>query len=197
MKKKSNKKIKNFIYISVIIGLISSNVMSITNAKFHDLLSNLFSKAPIADFMSQSKAKQVKTLSKENKQLKKQNSAFKKEESLRKVKLAKAQKITRKVALRTAKNVSLNVSSIVGESVPYVGIGVILAVTVSDVYAGCETIKDTNELLTLMDFDGVTNEESNVCGVTVPTEQQVRDSLKGYKREIDDIVGRTIYEILN
>ena len=70
-------KVKRFIYVSVIIGLISTNVMSITNAGFHDFLSGLFSNVPITNFMSQSKTNQVKTLSKENKQLKKQNSDFK------------------------------------------------------------------------------------------------------------------------
>ena len=130
-------KVKRFIYVSVIIGLISTNVMSITNAGFHDFLSGLFSNVPITNFMSQSKANQVKTLSKENKQLKKQNSNFKKKEKIQKIKLAKAHKITRNVAIRTAKNVTLNVTSIFGEAVPFLGIGLIVAVTAMDVHNGC------------------------------------------------------------
>ena len=191
------KKIKRFIYVSVIVGLISSNVMSITNAGFHDFLSGLLSKVPITNFMSQSKARHVKTLSKENKQLKKQNSDFKRKVNFQKTKLAKAQKITRNVAIRTAKNVSVNVSSILGESVPYLGIGIILAVTASDVYNGCETIKDTNELLNLMDFDSVKDEEHKVCGITVPTYQSVEDSLNVSKSDIEDKIGGTLYEIFN
>ena len=190
-------KVKRFIYVSVIIGLISTNVMSITNAGFHDFLSGLFSNVPITNFMSQSKANQVKTLSKENKQLKKQNSNFKKKEKIQKIKLAKAHKITRNVAIRTAKNVTLNVTSIFGEAVPFLGIGLIVAVTAMDVHNGCETIKDTNKLLNLMDFDGVTDQENTVCGINVPTFQSVEDSLKLSRSDFEDAVGGTIYEIFN
>lgn len=190
-------KVKRFIYVSVIIGLISTNVMSITNAGFHDFLSGLFSNVPISNFMSQSKANQVKTLSKENKQLKKQNSNFKKKEKIQRIKLAKAHRITRNVAIRTAKNVTLNVTSIVGESVPFLGVGLIVAVTAMDVYNGCETIKDTNELLNLMGFDGVTDEENTVCGINVPTFQSVEESLKFSRSDFEDAIGGTIYEIFN
>ena len=190
-------KVKRFIYVSVIIGLISTNVMSITNAGFHDFLSGLFSNVPITNFMSQSKTNQVKTLSKENKQLKKQNLNFKNKEKIQKIKLTKAHKITRNVAIRTAKNVTLNVTSIVGESVPFLGVGLIVAVTAMDVYNGCETIKDTNELLNLMGFDGVTDEENTVCGITVPTYQSVEDSLKFSRKDFEDAIGGTLSEIFN
>ena len=66
-----------------------------------------------------------------------------------------------------------------------------------DVYNGCETIKDTNKLLNLMDFDGVTDEENTVCGITVPTLQSVEDSLKFSRSDFEDAIGGTLYEIFN
>lgn len=189
--------LKKAIFTLVILILISSNILSITNAKFHDILSDLFSKIPISELMAHSKSKKFRTIEAENKSLKEQNNKFKKQEKIRKAKLAKAHKISRRVALRTAKNVSLNVSSVVVESVPYVGVGVILAVTAADVYAGCETIKDNNELLSLFDAEQLSVDEEKVCGLKIPTEQEISKKLKDYKREFNDAIGGTIYEIFN
>ena len=181
----------------MVIGLIYSNVMSITSAKFHDTLSGLFSQLPIADLMSNSKSRKNESLISENKRLQNQNQTFKKKDKLRKIKLIKAQNITKRVALRTTKNISLNASSIFAESVPYLGIGVILAVTASDIYDGCETIKDSNELLSLFNAEELKRQENTVCGMDIPTEKEVIETLNQYKRDIDEIIGGTISEMLN
>ena len=181
----------------MIFGLVSTNVLSITNAKFHDLLSGLISQTPLTNFMSQSKSRKFQLIADENKRLRNQNKEFKQKIRLRKAKIVKANRISKRVALRTAKNVSLNVSSVFGEAIPYFGIGVILAVTASDIYAGCETIKDTNELLDLLDEEGLKTDETQVCGMQIPTEQQIKESIKNNKMEFDEILGETIYEILN
>jgi uncharacterized membrane protein YraQ (UPF0718 family) len=179
---------RKIFFVSIIFGLISANVLSITNAKFHDLLSGLLSQIPLTDFMSQSKSKKFQSIADENKRLRNQNKVFKQKNRLRKAKISKAHRISKRVALRTAKNVSLNVSSVVGEAIPYLGIGVILAVTASDVYAGCETIKDTNELLNLLDDEGLKAEETQVCGMKIPTKQQVKESIKNNIREFDEVI---------
>lgn len=179
--------------VSTLVGLVFTNILSITNAKFHDSLSGLLSQMPFSDFMSNSKSRKFQSLSQENKRLQKQNARFKKKNKIRKIKMVEAHKIFRRVARRTVKNVSLNVASIAGESIPYVGIGVILAVTASDVYDGCETMKDTNDLLKLLDVGEFKSEEQQVCGIKIPTEQQI----KNYKREFDNILGGTVYEFFH
>ena len=171
--------------------------MSITSAKFHNTLAGLFSQLPIADLMSNSKSRKNESLISENKRLQKQNKTFKKKDNIRKIKLVRAQNITKRVALRTAKNISLSTSSVFAESVPYLGIGVILAVTASDIYDGCETIKDTNELLNLFNVEELKSQEEKVCGMDVPTEKEVLDALKQHKRDFDEVLGGTIYEMFN
>jgi len=151
--------------------LISVNVLSVTNAKFYELLSRVFLQVPITDLMAQSMSKKIQAIAVENKRLRNQNEQFKQKNRLRKAKIIKAHKISKKVILRTVKNVSLNVSSVIAEGVPYLGMGIILAVTASDVYTGCETIKDTNEILRLFEDKGFKAEETQVCGMIVPTGQ--------------------------
>jgi hypothetical protein len=48
-----------------------------------------------------------------------------------------------------------------------------------------------------MGFDGVTDEENTVCGITVPTYQSVEDSLKFSRSDFEYAIGGTIYEIFN
>lgn len=195
--------------ISIFIGLISTNILSITNASFHDLLAGLLSKLPShTELMSQSKtskfkqlANKNKTLQKQNKSLQKQNNAFSQKTKLRRNKLIKAQAISRRIAFRTARNVGMNVGSVFGSAIPYLGIGTLLAVTGADVYSGCKTMNDTNELLRLFDANELKSEEHNVCGMKVPTMdqviKQVTRKINISKQEFNDAVGGTISVIKN
>jgi len=76
---------------------------------------------------------------------------------------------------RLAKGVSRNVAALPSESIPYLGLGVTLAVTSLDIYDACQTMKDFNALLKMM---GQGEENSDLCGQKVPTVDQVLASAK-------------------
>lgn len=76
---------------------------------------------------------------------------------------------------RLAKGVSRNVAALPGESLPYLGLGVTLAVTSLDIYDACQTMKDFNVLLRMM---GQGEEKPDLCGQKVPTVEQVLASAK-------------------
>lgn len=76
---------------------------------------------------------------------------------------------------RLAKGVSRNVAALPGESLPYLGLGVTLAVTSLDIYDACQTMKDFNALLRMM---GQGEENPDLCGQKVPTVEQVLASAK-------------------
>ena len=189
--------IRNILMASMIVVLIFTNILSITNAKFHDFLYGALSYIPSKALLQQSKSKQFQSLSAENKRLRKKNEKLRKTARLRKAKLASARKIFKRIVGRTVKNVSFNVSSILGEAIPYAGLAVIVTATAYDVYTGCENIKDTNGLLKILDGDLMVEEEAQVCGMTLPSEEQIRDSLKKYRGQFDDLIGGTIYEIIH
>lgn len=80
-----------------------------------------------------------------------------------------------KVHKRLAKSVSRNLAALPGEAIPYLGMGVALAVTSLDIHDACETMKDFNDLLRIMDQG---EENPDLCGQKVPTVDEVLASAK-------------------
>ena len=76
---------------------------------------------------------------------------------------------------RLAKGVARNAASVPAESIPYVGIGVVLSMTALDIHDACSTMKDINGLLRML---GQGEENSDVCGTKLPTPDEVVASLK-------------------
>jgi hypothetical protein len=76
---------------------------------------------------------------------------------------------------RLKKGVSRNLAALPAESIPYLGLGVTLAVTSLDIYDACQTMKDFNGLLRMM---GQGEENPELCGRRVPTVDQVLSSAK-------------------
>jgi hypothetical protein len=75
------------------------------------------------------------------------------------------------MARRVLWNVSRRIAGIPGTSIPYIGAGVSVAMTAVDVQQGCESLKELNIMNREMTLD--TEDESKVCGLTVPTKDQV------------------------
>jgi hypothetical protein len=76
---------------------------------------------------------------------------------------------------RLAKGVTRNVASVPAESIPYVGIVVVLSMTALDIQDACSTMKDINGLLNLL---GQGEENPDFCGTKLPTRDEVLASLK-------------------
>ena len=94
-----------------------------------------------------------------------------------------AKKTVAAVHKRLAKGVSRNVAALPGESLPYVGVGVTLAVTSLDIYDACQTMKDFNDLLRMM---GQGEEAPDLCGQKVPTVDQVLvDAKTGWRKSYE------------
>jgi hypothetical protein len=82
-----------------------------------------------------------------------------------------AKLVAGRVGERLAKGVARSVGSVPAESVPYLGVGVILSMTALDLYDACQTMKEFNELLLKLG-QGVESQEA-VCGMKLPTKQEV------------------------
>jgi hypothetical protein len=88
---------------------------------------------------------------------------------------SKAKKLASTVSTRLARGVTRNIAAIPAEAVPYLGVSVTIGTTALDVYDACETVKEMNELLRML---GMPEENTGkVCGVAVPTKEQVFASL--------------------
>lgn len=75
---------------------------------------------------------------------------------------ARARAINERLARRTSRSITTNLSSMSIEAVPYVGAAAIVGVTFMEVRDACLTLKDTRELLLL--FSGEPPEDVPACG---------------------------------
>lgn len=74
--------------------------------------------------------------------------------------------ISSRIGKRAAINAAKNLSSFALEVIPAVGVAAIVALTASDLYDDCQTMKDVNELN--VEFELQSEDADKVCGLRVP-----------------------------
>jgi len=101
----------------------------------------------------------------------------------RKSQRASVRALSSKVAKRTARNVSVSATSSVGEALPYVGAGFVVAALTMDVMDGCSTMNDMNALMVA--FTDEKNEQhqqenskftetvKSVCATSIPSTEGI------------------------
>ncbi len=175
-------------------GLLASNVASLVSASAHDWMHNALWRVlsiggqAVADraLANSPKSKLDQTVKAKTAELDTKNKLQAKELEdiqVKNRKLAQQLDVNGKQAKATvaavhqrlAKGVSRNVAALPSESIPYLGLGVTLAVTSLDIYDACQTMKDFNGLLRMM---GQGEEKPDLCGQKVPTLDQVLASTK-------------------
>lgn len=180
----------------ILVTLLVSNVASVFSANVHDWMHSVLWRIislgghALADraLINSPKTKrdlEVKRktadIDAQNKQLRASNDVQLKKldaAQLESERLAKKLEVSGKRAKETvavvhkriAKSISRNVAALPSEAIPYVGIGVAVAVTSMDIVDACQTMKDFNELLVML---GQGEEKPDLCGQKVPTVDQV------------------------
>lgn len=177
-----------------LVGLLASNVASLVSAGAHDWMHNalwrvlsiggqsvadrVLANSPKArveqavkvrtadlDAKNRLQAKELEDVHVKNRKLAQQLDVYGKQ----------AKATVAAVHQRLAKGVSRNVAALPSESIPYLGLGVTLAVTSLDIYDACQTMRDFNDLLRMM---GQGEEKPDLCGQKVPTVDQVLASTR-------------------
>ncbi len=145
--------VERITFLSIIAALLATNVLTVTNAAFHEKLFDLFSSLPIpySQFPN--------------------NSLIHKQRS-------SARKVSKRIANRTVRTVTRNVGSVVPEAIPYLGVGVMLSVTAMDVIDGCATMRDVHELLQTFNVKGVDEQLNEVCSMVVPGQDSVMSGVE-------------------
>jgi hypothetical protein len=177
-----------------LMGLLASNVASLVSAGAHDWMHNALwrvlsiggqavadralANSPKAKLDQTVKSKTADLNAKSRLQTKELEDVHAKNRKLAQqleVSCKQAKATVAAVHQRLAKGVSRNVAALPSESIPYLGLGVTLAVTSLDIYDACQTMKDFNALLRMM---GQGEENPGLCGQKVPTVDQVLASTK-------------------
>ncbi|MGB5066923.1 MAG: hypothetical protein WBO29_06045 [Albidovulum sp.] len=85
------------------------------------------------------------------------------------------------VKKRTAKVAAANIGSMAGESIPFWGIAVVVGATTYEVASACDTMKDMQNLTTALSPGDTMLDDtdvSHVCGMAVPTLQELRSMVR-------------------
>jgi hypothetical protein len=95
-----------------------------------------------------------------------------------------------KVAARTIKNATRNITGMAGEAIPYIGVTVMVAVTALDIEDACNNMRDLNEMNNTAGL--ATEDATKVCGMIVPTKDQILAQVRqnwraGYKTATDSV----------
>ena len=148
-------------------GLLASNYMLLTNLKFHEFLFDSLAKFAPAEFFEHSLIRKQLLLEQENQ-------AFRQKHVAR---AAKIRVTSDRIVRRSARTAALNVSSLLVEAVPFIGIATVLAVTAADVKGACDTISDLDEILIELEEEGVKGEKEKVCGMEIPTLSELKEKV--------------------
>ena len=135
---------KNISISVIILALLSTNFLSITNARFHESLYDLISLLPYDSFLKNSLINKVRA----NKSV--------------------VHAVSNRIIKRTVKNVATNVGSVVAESIPFIGPATILVVTALDIKDGCDNVHDMQEIDKAFGIEDIENNDVSVCGLKLP-----------------------------
>ncbi|MBH1962226.1 MAG: hypothetical protein I8H82_06435 [Rhodocyclales bacterium] len=162
---------KVLLFIAPVLGLGSLNVLTLINDQAHAagvsflkaVLAPALAEATMSRLLSHSPTEKYGALEKSHRALES------KHVELKKVSAARSQvvkNISTRVARRAVANAGKNVASYAAEVVPVIGVAAITALTISDIYDDCQTLKDISELNVA--FEHETTDDNTVCGIKFP-----------------------------
>lgn len=163
----------------IFIFTLISHTFTLFIPDYHSLLANSLSKlipdirtpySEIADLKS--KNTQLKN---KNLELNKDNDELKKKYTDQTAKNKASKQISKDIASRLLRNVSINTSSVLVESVPYLGVGTIIGVTAMDINDACNTMKDVNRILKNIGEEPDINTATKICKFKekIPSREQI------------------------
>lgn len=159
------------LFVLPIIGLGSLNVLTLVDDATHTkgvgllraVLAPVLADAAISSLLNRSPTQKYSNLEKSHKTLEARHVELKRVSATRS-QVVKG--ISAKIGRRAIANAAKNVGSYAAEIIPVLGVATITALTISDLYDDCQTLKDLNELN--VSFEHEAEDENKVCGVKFP-----------------------------
>ena len=88
-------------------------------------------------------------------------------------------KVSSRVKARTAKVASADMGATFGQSIPWIGVGVVVAATAYDLKTACDTMKDLHALEVAVHPEAASDSSvQEVCGLKVPSKEEIWDKVK-------------------
>jgi hypothetical protein len=151
---------KRLIITASFLALISTNILTLTSTEFNAAVSGLMGTAlgirPVSSLM------QSKITS--------QDKAIKKHKATTLKRKAATRKFGTRHATRTKRVAAKSIAAIPAESIPFIGVAVLIADTGYELYAACETVWDLDQLYVELGMDDGVKEDAmhSVCNPGLP-----------------------------
>jgi hypothetical protein len=142
--------------VTNVLTLLDQRVYAAGYDGLSKLLTPVLSESALSRVLGQSPAAKSTSLEKAKLQVEGQHKALQQ----------KAARTSSRIARRAAQNAMKNLSSLPAEAIPMLGVAAVAAVTSSDLYDDCQSIKDAIELSE--GFGEEITDEERVCGLELP-----------------------------
>jgi hypothetical protein len=160
---------KRLLLTLTFLALITTNILTLTNTAFNAALSGLVGTA--LGIRTVSSMVQSKLIS--------QDKAIKKNRSTALKRKAATRKFGTRLASRTRRVAAKSIAAIPAESIPFIGVAVLIADTGYALYEACESIRDLDELYADMGIEDEAPDDVmySVCDPLLPEPGQVWDGV--------------------
>ena len=166
--------IKRLLLTVTLLGLLVTNILTLTNAAFNTAISGLLGSAlgvkTVSSLLQGKLAAQDKALKSQKAKALKHKAA--------------TRKFGKRLAVRTRKVAAKSIAAIPAEAIPFIGVALLVADTSYELYAACQSIKDLDTLYAELEIADETNEDTmhTVCNPELPDPGEV---WKGVVRKTD------------
>ena len=166
---------KRLLLTCTILGLLATNVLTLTSTAFNAALSGALATA--TGIRTVSTMMQSKITSQNNTIKRQQTSATKRK--------AATKRFGARLASRTKRVTTKSIAAIPAEAIPFLGVAVLIADTGYELYAACETMRDLDDLYLEL---GVQADDTNdaihiACNPDLPDAGDVWDGVVGKSGE--------------
>ena len=153
----------------LLLTLLATNVLTLTDTAFNAGLSGLM--GTYLGVKTVSSAMQAKLASKD--------AAIKKHQASVTKRKAATRKFGTRLTSRTKRVVGKSIAAIPAESIPFLGVAVLIADTGYEIYAACETLRDLDELYLSLDIPDAVSEDAmhSACNPELPEAGEVWDGV--------------------
>jgi hypothetical protein len=160
---------KRLLLTASFLALITTNILTLTNTAFNAALSGLMGTA--LGIRTVSSMMQTKLAS--------QDKAIKRQTAVQAKRKAATRKFGTRLASRTRRVAAKSIAAIPAESIPFIGVAVLIADTGYELYAACETVKDLDQLYSDLGMEDETPDDvmHRVCDPSLPDAGEVWDGV--------------------
>jgi hypothetical protein len=160
---------KRLLLTASFLALITTNILTLTSTAFNAAVSGLMGTA--LGIRTVTSALQTKVAS--------QSRTIKQHKATNLQRKAATRRFGNRLATRTKRDTAKSIAAIPAESIPFIGVAVLIADTGYQLYAACETVRDLDQLYLDLGMGDEMPEDvmHSVCDPTVPEAGNVWDGV--------------------